>query len=222
MLLSVFVTVYFGVVSREETMRKLFAPGCALLHYKPELISKMGQFLLDSSVIDGLCQICCKSGAGFEEPVALITCCPGCSHMFKTHDPNVSVLSLWKLLTETGFPFPDYHGERMSIHDSCHARHRNSSEMQDSARQLCRRMNIELIEPEYTRDDARCCGGSAPDFETRKNMAIKRAMEFPVKDVVVYCTGCTRSFSITEVAPRHLLDLLFEEPTEGLYPPNAP
>ena len=51
-------------------------------------------------------------------------------------------------------------------------------------------------------------------------MAMRRAAEFSEKNVVVYCTGCTRSFSITDVAPRHLLDLLFEEPTEGLYPPK--
>ena len=108
----------------------------------------------------------------------------------------------------------------MSIHDSCHARHRNSSEMQDSARLLCRKMNIELAEPEHTRDDAKCCGGSAGSYEARKAMAMRRAAEFSEKNVVVYCTGCTRSFSITDVAPRHLLDLLFEEPTEGLYPPK--
>ena len=108
----------------------------------------------------------------------------------------------------------------MSIHDSCHARQRNSGEMQDSARLLCRKMNIELVEPEHTRDEARCCGGSAADYETRKAMAMRRAAEFSEKNAVVYCTGCTRSFSITDVAPRHLLDLLFEEATEGLYPPK--
>ena len=51
-------------------------------------------------------------------------------------------------------------------------------------------------------------------------MACERAREFPEKNVVVYCTGCVRSFSVTEVSPRHLLDLLFEQPTEGLYPPK--
>ena len=201
-------------------MKTLFAPGCALNKYKPELISEITRFLTDASIIDGVYLTCCKSEEAIEGDITLITCCPGCSHKFETRYPDAHIVSLWKILLDTDFPFPDYKGERMSIHDSCHARHRNSSEMQDSARLLCRKMNIELIEPEYTRDDARCCGGSAGSYEERKTMAMRRAAEFSEKNVVVYCTGCTRSFSITDVAPRHLFDLLFKEPTEGLYPPK--
>ena len=201
-------------------MKTVFAPGCALNKYKPELISEITRFLTDASIIDGVYLTCCKSEETIEGDVTLIVCCPGCSHKFETRYPNARILSLWKVLFETDFPFPDYQGERMSIHDSCHARQRNSGEMQDSARLLCRKMNIELVEPEHTRDEARCCGGSAADYETRKAMAMRRAAEVSEKNAVVYCTGCTRSFSITDVAPRHLLDLLFEEATEGLYPPK--
>ena len=201
-------------------MKTLFAPGCALNRYKPELISKISRFLLDASIIDGMYLTCCKAEQSLAEPVTLITCCPGCSSKFEHLFPDSRVLSLWQVLLNTDFPFPDYQGERMTIHDSCHARHRNSSQMQDSARQLCRKMNIELVEPEFTRDQAGCCGGCASDYEARKEMADLRAKEFPEKQVVVYCTGCVRSFSVTDAAPRHLLDLLFAEPTEGLYPPR--
>ncbi|MBR5224319.1 MAG: (Fe-S)-binding protein [Clostridia bacterium] len=201
-------------------MKTLFAPGCALNQYKPELISKLSRFLKDASIIDDVTLTCCKSGQKIDEPVTLITCCPGCSHKFETQFPAAQVFSLWKALLSSDFCFPDYHGVRMSIHDSCHSRHRHSSEMQDSVRLLCSKMNIELVEPEHTRDDAGCCGGCTGDYETRKEMAARRAGEFPENQVVVYCTGCTRSFSITNVKPRHILDLLFSEPTEGLYPPK--
>lgn len=202
-------------------MKKLFAPGCALSKYKPELISKISRFLLNASIIDDVYPVCCKAEQKAENPAVLITCCPGCSSKFETQFPDTQILSLWKVLADTDFPFPDYQGARMSIHDSCHARRRHSSEMQDSVRLLCHKMNIKLIEPEYTRDSARCCGGSACDYEMRKEMAFRRAEAFSEKDVVVYCTGCTRSFSVTNVEPRHMLDLLFEEPTEGLYPPKT-
>ena len=200
-------------------MKRRFAPGCALKNYKPELISEISRFLRERSLTDGEYPVCCKAGEALAEKAALIVCCPGCALHFAELYPDSPVYSLWELLNETDFPFPDYHGARMSIHDACHARHRNSSEMQDSVRRLCRRMNIELAEPEYTRDEARCCGGSAGNPEARREMALSRAAEFPEKDVVVYCTGCVRSFSVTEAKPRHVLDLLFEEPTEGLYPP---
>lgn len=207
-------------------MKTLFAPGCALNSYKPHLIEKVVRFLNDAGLIDGVYNTCCKKspgvGATVEAPGTLIVCCPGCAHKFSEVFPGVQIVSLWKVLLETdfAFPFPDYHGRRMTIHDSCHARHRNSSEMQDSARELCRRMNIELVEPPLTRDNSPCCGGCHADFETRCRAALERAAQLPEKDVVVYCTGCTRSFSVTTAVPHHLLDLLFEEKTEGLYPPK--
>lgn len=202
----------------DECMKTLFIPGCALREYKPELIARLTRFLMERGIADEVCTECCKSDAPIEEGAAIIDCCPGCSSQFERRYPGSSIRALWQVLLETDFPFPDYHGQKMSIQDSCRARNRYSQEMQESARALCRKMNIELCEPKYTRDQVRCCGGSAPDLETRRKMALRRAEDFPEKDVVVYCTGCARSLSMTAAAPRHLLDLLFEEPTEGLYP----
>ena len=197
-------------------MKTLFAPGCALRAYKPHLIEKMKDFLMASQIVEGEFVPCCKKPSVIEEDIVLIHCCPGCGHVFETAFEHVTPVSLWRTLLDTAFPFPDYHGEIMSIHDACPARGRNSAEMQAAARALCRRMNIELAEPAHTLDAARCCGGCAADYAARKQMALKRAKDFPVDNVVVYCTGCVRSFSLTPVHPRHLLDLLFAESTEGL------
>ena len=203
-------------------MKCMFAPGCALRKYKPELVEKIYRFLGDRGIAEGVYTTCCKDEQAFSEKVRLIVCCPGCQSRFQRSYPQVEAVSLWKILEDTDFPFPDYHGARMSIHDSCHARGRNSSEMQRSARAVCRRMNIECVEPEHTGDQAVCCGGCSGDYETRRQMALARAAEFTEKDVVVYCTGCARSFSVTDVTPRYLPDLLFGEKTEGLYPPGHP
>ena len=201
-------------------MKTLFVPGCTIKSYKPELLTRVSGFLSDAGIIDEVNFECCKSHPKIEKNAVLITCCPGCSHQFETDHPHLTVLSLWSVLLKTDFPFPDYHGERMSIHDSCLARNRNSAEIQNSARKICEKMNIKLIEPEYTGDNSRCCGGSAADLETRRKMAMDRAGVFQEKNVVTYCTGCVRSFSLTDVTPRYLLDLLFEEQTGGLYPPG--
>ena len=40
--------------------------------------------------------------------------------------------------------------------------------------------------------------------------------QLPAKDVALYCTGCVRSFSVTEARPHHLFDLIFGQETEGL------
>ena len=197
-------------------MQALFAPGCALSRHRPASIDRVSRWMLREGIIDGLLTTCCKACRGSDERMTMIVCCPGCSHKFEALYPNASVVSLWKALLNTDFPFPDYGGEKMSIHDSCRARQRDSAEMQVSARELCRKMNIALVEPLHTREATVCCGGSAPDLVARKKMAQERAKAFSQEDVVVYCTGCTRSFSITGKRPRHLLDLLFGEPTQGL------
>ena len=197
-------------------MQALFAPGCALSRHRHASIERMSQWMMREGIAGGLLTTCCKACRGSDERVTIIVCCPGCSHKFEALYPNASVVSLWKVLLNTDFPFPDYHGEKMSIHDSCRARQRDSAEMQASARELCRKMNIALVEPLHTRETAVCCGGSAIDLVARKKMAQERAKEFSQEDVVVYCTGCTRSLSVTDKRPRHLLDLLFGEPTQGL------
>ena len=194
----------------------LFAPGCALREYKPELIDRMTVFLTEKGLVSGTFLTCCKTDNAVQGPLTLITCCPGCEHMFHTRYPDVMTVSLWKVLLDTDFPFPDYHHELMSIHDSCHSRSRNSSEKQAAVRALCGRMKIDLKEPAYTLDETRCCGGCASDPAARRSMARTRAEDFPTDNVVVYCTGCTRSLSVTRVHPRHILDLLYNEMTEGL------
>lgn len=196
-------------------MKTYFAPGCALRAYKPHLVDRMAAWLRESGLADGVYTTCCKDDQRFDEETLLIVCCPGCAHKFEAFK-HVRTVSLWKTLLETDFPLPDYAGRVMAIHDACHARHRNSSEMQESARALCARMGIRLLEPALTRDETPCCGGSAADIATRKRMACERAAQLPAKDVALYCTGCVRSFSVTEARPHHLFDLIFGEETEGL------
>ena len=97
--------------------------------YKPGSIEKIGLFLMQRGIIDAFHTTCCKESRGSDERMTLIVCCPGCSHMFKSLYPKAAVVSLWKVLADTDFPFPDYRGEKMSIHDSCRARQRYSAEM---------------------------------------------------------------------------------------------
>lgn len=200
-------------------MRTLFAPGCTLKAYKPKSILKIEEFLRETGAVDGVYDACCKSNRRIEEETLVISCCPGCAQMFGTFH-NVSTVSLWRVLLDAGFPLPSYCGRKMTIHDACHVRGRNSSEMQDSARSLCEKMDVELVEPDRTRDEAPCCGGCAKGGEARRRMAVRRAESLPVKDVALYCTGCVRSFSATNAHPHHLLDLVFGEKTEGLEMPG--
>ena len=148
-------------------MRTLFASGCALRKYKPSLVARMSSFLREKGIIDGDYEICCKSGRVVEPDSIIIACCPYCLKVFGAM-PGVEAVSLWKVLLDSDFPLPDYAGKAMTIHDSCPARGRNSEELHDTSRELCRRMNITLVEP----SSSGCCGGSIKDREQRVRTAL--------------------------------------------------
>ena len=158
-------------------MQALFVPGCALSRHRPASIDRMSRWMLREGIIDGLLTTCCKACRGSDERMTMIVCCPGCSHKFEALYPNASVVSLWKVLLNTDFSFRITVGKRcLSTIPAVPGK--GFCEMQASARELCRKMNIALVEPLHTRETAVCCGGSAPDLVTRKKMAQERAKAF--------------------------------------------
>jgi len=196
-------------------MKRIFAPGCALMLYKPHLAERLHQILIDHlGKIEAL-PTCCRKDPEFEEKTEVINICPGCDKRFRLNYQNSSTLSLWEILARTEFfPFPDYRGRVMSIIDACPTR--DQPRVHDAVRILLDKMHIALVEPEHTRTHGACCGdtfwGEIPTGEVKKQM-IKRTSEMPADDVVVYCVSCAKSVFIGGKTPRYLIDLLFDEPT---------
>lgn len=197
-------------------MKEVYAPGCALMIYKPKLAKKTMEFLMNSenSTIEEHL-ICCRHEPQLETDTRVLNTCPGCDRRFRTLYKGVSTVSLWEVIAKSGtFHFPDYGGVEMAIHDSCPTR--TEERVHNAVRQLLTRMNIRVTEPVRTRMKATCCGdslyGTIPVEEVYKRMK-KRGDEMPCHDVVVYCLGCVRSMAIGGKRPRYILDLLFGEET---------
>jgi Fe-S oxidoreductase len=202
--------------SSERTKEKLvFAPGCALMLYKPELAEKLLSILnLHLGGVE-LFLTCCQHDPQIKENTKVINVCPGCDKRFAKDYAGVSTLSLWEILAETDFfPFPDYHGQRMSIMDACPTR--ENEPVQNAIRILLEKMNITLAEPKHTRIKSTCCGdsfyGEIPVDLVKKQMA-KRTSEMPEENVVVYCVSCAKAVFIGGKHPQYLIDLLFAEKT---------
>ena len=196
-------------------MRYVFAPGCALMIYKPRLAEKIHAFLRTNIAEMPLYTACCHDGVNLPEGTCIIDCCPGCHRRFPAKSAAVRTMALWEVLAGSGaFPFPDYGGMEMTIHDACPTR--DQPRVHAAVRTLLQRMNIELTEPECTRTRQKCCGDSAyparPLDEVYAKMK-ERAGEMPVQDVCVYCVSCVKSMYIGGKTPRYLVDLLFGEPT---------
>lgn len=191
-----------------------FAPGCALMLYKPELAARVGEYLKGLGVEEEHL-VCCHFEPKLTEPTQIINTCPGCDKRYRDLYTNVRTLSLWEVLVECqDFPFPDYGGARMAILDACPTRNRES--IHHSIRCLLDKMNITVVEPERTRTTGACCGdsyyGVLPVSEVKEQMK-QRAAEMPEEDVVVYCVSCCNSMHIGGKRPRYLVDLLFGEET---------
>ena len=200
----------------EQTKEKLvFAPGCALMLYKPELADKLLSILDENLGGVELLLTCCQHDPKIKENTKVINVCPGCDKRFAKDYAGVSTISLWEILAETDFfKFPNYHGSKMSIIDACPTRDKAS--VQDAIRVLLTKMNISLVEPEKTRSKSTCCGdgfyGEIPVDQVKEQM-IKRTSEMPEENVVVYCVSCGKSVFIGGKQPQYMIDLLFDNET---------
>ncbi|MCW4014468.1 MAG: (Fe-S)-binding protein [Candidatus Bathyarchaeota archaeon] len=158
--------------------------------------------------------ICCRNHPELDDDVTVINTCPGCDRRYRENYTKSTTISAWEIIAESGFNYPDHHGQSMTVLDACPTR--NQSQVHEAVRKLLKRMNINVVEPEKTRTYGTCCGDSyysvLPVDEVKEKMR-ERADEMPVEDVVVYCVSCSKSMYIGGKKPRYLVDLLFGEDT---------
>jgi len=204
-------------------VHRVFAPGCALMIYKPGMARKVNQWLNDHIGPVPELVTCCKHEPLVQPGTEVINICPGCDKRFGNNYPATSTISLWEILAQADdFQFPDYQGRNMTILDACPTRERTA--VHDSIRILIHRMNINLIEPAKTRTRGTCCGdsfyGVLPVQDVKVQMT-RRASDMPCEEVVVYCVSCVKAMAIGGKHPRYLLDLLFGEATDpGITDPD--
>jgi Fe-S oxidoreductase len=196
-------------------MKRLFAPGCALMLYKPHLAVRLHHILEENLEAMDRLLTCCRNQPPLEPGTEVINVCPGCDRRYRQNYQDSSTISLWEILARTDFfRFPDYRGKTMTIIDACPTR--DQTRVHDAVRALLNRMNISLKEPRATRTHGICCGDSAwgeIPLDRVKQLMIKRSSEMPVKDVVVYCVSCAKSVFIGGKTPHYMVDLLFGEQT---------
>lgn len=205
-------------------MHQVYAPGCAFMIYKPGLAEKVLDFLNKDLGEIPVHLICCRYVPNLKRGTQVINTCAGCDKRYRELYDGISTISLWEILaTSKTFPFPDYNGMKMSIHDACPTR--TEERVHTAIRKLLERMNIRVIEPENTGIKATCCGdstyGTLP-VELVKEQMKKRSNEMPCEKVVVYCVSCIKAMYIGGKKPRYIVDLLFDEDTQiGTFEPDA-
>jgi Fe-S oxidoreductase len=196
-------------------MKKLFAPGCALMIYKPHLAERVHDVLSKNVGQVDMLVTCCRHIPPLPAGTEVINVCPGCDRRYRENYRDSSTVSLWEMVAESSFlPLPDYGGQEMTILDACPTR--DQKRVHDAVRTVVRRMNILLVEPRKTRFKSTCCGDSAygnvPTARVVSKMR-KKASEMPAEDVIVYCVSCAKAMFVGGKHSRYLVDLVFEEET---------
>lgn len=199
----------------KEKVKYVYAPGCALMSYKPQLAEKLKEFVKNRYGEIETLLTCCFHQPELEAGTHIITPCATCASRYEKLYPHCRVEFILSAIADSiDFSFPDYNGEEMSIQDTCSSR--MVPQYQKCVRKLLERMNVKLVEPEKTGPKAKCCGqvfyGKLETEKVRRQMKI-RADEMPREDVVVYCASCIMSMTVGGKKPRFILDLLFSEPT---------
>jgi hypothetical protein len=193
--------------------KRVFAPGCAMMLYKPELADKMHKILNDNLGGIEMHNTCCKHEPEFKSETEVINICPGCDKRFRNDYQNSKTISVWEILAESDFfPFPDYKGKTMTIIDACPTR--DQDRIHIAIRKLLEKMKINLIEPKSTKTKGICCGDSFYGVIPVEDVIVqmkKRASDMPSDDVVVYCISCTKAMFIGGKEPHYMIDLLFGE-----------
>lgn len=195
--------------------KKVYNPGCALTLYKPEIAEKVLNFLNENESME-IHNVCCKHNPGVPTGTQIVNTCAGCDRRFSNLYEGISTISLWEVLAQTDkFPFPDYGGMKMTIHDACPVRLK--PQVHKAIRILLQKMNIEIVEAERHGIHSICCGDdlypALPIKEVSEKMK-QRAQSMPCDDVCVYCISCIKSMYIGGKKPRYILDLLFKEDTQ--------
>lgn len=205
-------------------MSLVFAPGCALMIERPRLAARLTAYLRANHGVSSEHHLCCRHEPGLPPGTRIINVCPGCDRRFRELYPGLSTVSIWEILaSDSAFPLPDYGGAEMAVLDACPTR--SETRIHEAVRALLALMNIRAVEPRATRTHGVCCGdslyGVVPVSEVESQMR-KRAGEMPAAEVAVYCISCVKAMRLGGKTPRHLVDLLFSEPTEpGVTNPDA-
>lgn len=214
-------------------MSKFFLPGCNIkARYKRES-EKLKEYLeqREHAEIAGCCKTFCHEADRRDSAIVI---CNNCAAIMEESSQIEKIEFVWEIIDrDSDFPFPDYHGEKMTIQDCWRACEKRK--VQDAIRSLMKKMNIRIVELDENYEKTKFCGADLlePCTEIEKKLAPQRyavngakmykPLSIPEQDeylqnhcrqittekVVCYCTSCVEGINRGGKQGVHLLELLF-------------
>ena len=214
----------------------VFFPGCQLSASAPAMVKRAYAHL--RQIIPGgvgLMLGCCNapaSWAGQEDRFQtefsrlcdqwitlgrpnVILACSTCYQIFQTYLPEAKIRTLWQVLDEKGLPgdLSVKHGAvPLTVHDPCTTRH--EPEVQQSVRNLLRRLGQPYEELELGRNHTECCGFGGLMQNANPDLAktvVQRLSGQSPADYLTYCAGCRDNLAASGKRAVYILDLIFPD-----------
>ncbi|MGL5752013.1 MAG: (Fe-S)-binding protein [Paraclostridium sp.] len=226
----------FSKSSRSKDSKVLFLPGCSLSSYSKDVVLKAYEYLKLHYGEINLTFNCCGKPTlamgdtdrfkvyyskleqiidknGVEE---IIVACPNCYNTIGKYSENIKITSIYEVINKFGIPKnleKNYKNIDIAIHDSCSVR--NEAIIQDSVRDILKKLGLNIIEFKNNRENTVCCGSGGMVLVTNRNLAVdqikKRVSETNCENIVCYCEACCESLLNNNKNILHILDLLFNE-----------
>lgn len=213
----------------------VYLPSCQFTGMDPDASRKISSYLATRP--DTRVAGCCRPEQKrlTAEDVA-VTVCMSCAAITREASPQTTEISIWEhLLKDESFPWPDYHGERMTIQDCWRAR--NRPEVHAAVRQCMERMNLTVVELAENRERAQFDGvwrfrpvakrnlDIAPTYfsdvqahglellpeEQQRRRMEEWVQQYQTERVVAYCNACVKGIVLGGARGVHLLQLATKE-----------
>lgn len=226
----------FKMVRNERGFEKssfVFFPGCQMAASEPEYVIEAYKYLTQNLTGGvGLMFGCCGSPAywagrqelfninieniikdleAIDNP-KIILGCSTCYDIFKKHLSQFEVISIWEIYEKYGLP-PDvnnFKGKKIAVQDACTSRHH--IELQESAREVIKKLGFEIEELEFSKNKTRCCGYGGLVVYADKSMAkdmLKERINESDLDYAAYCFMCRDLFKSEGKRIFHIFDFIY-------------
>lgn len=219
-----------------------YFPSCNFTKASPDTSKRVRRYLEE---VHGIRTIgCCRPGhKKLSEEETALTICQSCSTIIRENTGREDVSIFQFLDKDPNFPWPDYHGEEITLQDCWRAEGKH--ELHEAVRGVLRKMNMKVVELEENRDQSQFCGvfrynpmredniRLAPRYfvdqmegklelhtpEEQQALMEENGKRYHTERVAVYCNSCLRGLLAGGVNGVHVMDLIFDEkmaaPQEG-------
>ncbi len=148
----------------------IYFPSCNFTARHPDSAKQARAYFKERMKVAGCCKFDRNEYTDEDQGYVL---CQACREILS---PKINIKSIWEYIDDDeDFVFPDYHGQKMIIQDCW--RDRDQKDVHIAVRNLLKKLNIEAVEIEASKEKANFCGNIHLEVENEE--LLERMKQYP-------------------------------------------